>query len=103
MPDRVREVSFDVGVPGAEAEQRGQQQKRGPRCPCLGTRGRWEGYGNGRDWAGKPAKTSGSRCSKYGAAARIAEAIVPAASWCPYLASPAAISEFSCGQTVPVW
>ena len=32
---------------------------------------------------GKPAKTSGRRCSKYGAAARIAEAIVPAASWWP--------------------
>jgi len=30
VPDRVGEVSFDVGVPGAESEQRGQQQSMGP-------------------------------------------------------------------------
>jgi hypothetical protein len=35
--DRVREVSFDVGVPGAEAEQRGQQLRRGARGPHLRT------------------------------------------------------------------
>ncbi len=35
------------------------------------------------DAAAKPPKTSGSRCSKYGAALRIAPAIVVASSWYP--------------------
>ena len=53
---------------------------------------------------GKPAKTSGRRCSKKGAAVEDrAPAIVAAASWCPYPVRPATISELSCGQTVPVW
>ena len=75
-------------------------------CPAAHAWGR-DAVGNatGTDVRapGKPANTSGRRCSKYGAAARIAEAIAPAASRCPYRASPAAISELSCGQTVPVW
>src|SRR5581483_10399035 len=63
------------------------------------------GNATGTDVSGRgnPANTSGSRCSKYGAAARIEVAIAPAASWWPYRARPAAMSELSCGQTVPVW
>jgi hypothetical protein len=71
--------------------------------PMPGTRRSREGY---RDLCQSPEKASeasSSRCSKYGAAASVAEAIVPAASWCPYLASPPTISELLCGQPVPVW
>lgn len=103
VTDRIGEVGLDIGAPGAEVEKHSKQQKRGARGPCLGRDAVGKATGTDVSGRGKPAKTSGSRCSKYGAAASIADAIVPAASWCPYLASPAAISELACGQTVPVW
>jgi hypothetical protein len=58
-PARFREDSLDVGALGAEAEQRGQQQKRGPCCPCLGTRRRREGHGDRRQWPGKAGEDLG--------------------------------------------
>ena len=58
-PARFREDSLDVGALGAEAEQRGQQQKRGLCCPCLGTRRRREGHGDRRQWPGKAGEDLG--------------------------------------------
>ena len=51
----------------------------------------------------KPAKCSGSRYSKNGAASRCARTILLASARRPACARPSAISELSWGQTVPLW
>ena len=50
---------MDVGVSGAEVEQRGQQQQRGARGPCLGTRRRREGHRDRRQRPGKAGEDLG--------------------------------------------
>ncbi len=63
------------------------------------------GYAIGKGVSSRayPAKTSGSDQSKWPAASISARATRRAASVYPWRASPQAVSDVSCGQTVPLW